>query len=75
MRACDLTGSEARLTLAAKTLTKAIEDADSHWSDETNRRFHDTYFRPLDASLRDALQAIRALREVLAAAEHECGPV
>jgi len=74
MKACDLSGSEARLSLAMKTLAKAIDEADLHWNDQTNRRFHETYLHPLEADVRDALDAIRRLGQVLAVAEHECGP-
>jgi hypothetical protein len=74
MKFCDLTGCAARLSLATKTLVKAADEADQHWDDDASRRFRETYLLPLDAKMRDALEAIRRLEQVLAGAERECGP-
>jgi uncharacterized protein YukE len=74
MKTCDLSGSAARLALAMKTLTKAVDEADEHWNDDASRRFHETYLLPLDARMREALEAVRRLEQILASAERECGP-
>jgi hypothetical protein len=74
MKVCDLTGSAARLNLAMKTLMQAVDEADRLWHDDASRRFQHTYLVPLDAKMRDALEAIRRLDQVLSGVEHECGP-
>lgn len=74
MRSWNLSGGAAKLEMAAKTLFGAVHDASRAWDDATNRRFQQTYLGPLEPKLRDLLDAIRRLDQVLQSADRACGP-
>jgi hypothetical protein len=73
MKTWNLTGGAAKLELAYKSLKKAVHDADAAWNDPASRRFQETYLAPLDPRVREALEAIHRLEQILASADHDCG--
>ncbi len=56
-----------------KTLQAAVDEAEQYWSDEVRIKFKETYIEPLEPKVRNLLDAIHRLAEVLAAAEVQCG--
>jgi hypothetical protein len=73
MRPWDLSSGAAKLELAYKSLKKAAADAHESWSDDANRRFQETYLIPLEPRVREALDAIHRLDQILRDADRECG--
>ena len=58
--------------MAAQSLRAATRDVAESWSDQTFREFQETYVTAVDPKLKNLLDAVRRLAEVLAAAEHQC---
>ncbi len=72
MKTCDLTGPAGKLQLGLQALHEACRDVEESWSDETHRRFQETYTAPLEPQVKDLLNVVRRLAETLAAAEQQC---
>jgi uncharacterized protein YukE len=73
MKNWNLSGGAAKLELAFKSLKKAAGDAQEFWHDDASRRFQEKYLAALEPQVRDALDAIHRLEQILSGAEHECG--
>ena len=73
MRIWDLAGGMARIDLAIKMLTAETATVSQLWSDEANRAFVDKYIKSAQMRVRNLLDALRRLSEVLAEAERQCG--
>ncbi len=73
MRPWDLAGGMARIDLALKTLTAETATVSQLWSDDANRAFVDKYVKAAQMRVRNLLDALRRLSEVLAEAERHCG--
>ena len=73
MKTWNLSGGAARLEMAFKSLKKAADEANEYWHDDASRRFQETYLIPLEPKVRDALDALHRLEQILTGAEHECG--
>ncbi len=56
-----------------KSLQATSAEVKEYWSDEANRKFQETYISPVEPKLRNLLDAIQRLADVLASAENQCG--
>lgn len=73
MRNWDLTSGAAKLELAMQSLQTARAEARQYWNDEAHDKFQETYLAPMEPKLRNLLDAVHRLAEVLANAERQCG--
>jgi hypothetical protein len=73
MRNWDLNSGASKLELAMQAISAANAEARHYWNDEAQRKFEDTYLLPLEPTVRNVLDAVHRLAEVLAAAERQCG--
>jgi uncharacterized protein YukE len=73
MKTWDLNAGAAKLEMAIKTLREANGNIAEAWDDETSRRFQETYVEPVEPRLKNVLDAVHRLAEVLAGAARECG--
>jgi len=72
MKTWDLNSGAAKIELAVEVLQRAWKDANTHWSDETSRKFQEEYLAPLEPKVKRAIDGIHRLTEILANAEREC---
>jgi uncharacterized protein YukE len=72
MKTWDLTAGAAKLEEAMKSLQTVSRELAESWNDDTRRRFQETYIEPLEPRLRNLLDALGRLAEVLSNAEHQC---
>jgi hypothetical protein len=70
MRA-DLSGGAGKLALSLKQLRLKWEAARETWDDATARAFHDEHIEPLAPKVKETLEAIGRLAEVLARAAQD----
>jgi hypothetical protein len=73
MKSWDLTSGASKLELSMQSLQMACAEAQQYWSDEAQRKYQETYIAPLEPKVRNVLDAIHRLAEVLANAERQCG--
>jgi uncharacterized protein YukE len=67
----ELTGGAAKLALALKHLAIKWESARDSWDDATSRAFHEEHIEPLRPKVKETLEAISRLAEVLARAARD----
>ena len=72
MNLADLNMGSAKIAAAYNALRLRWESAKEHWHDDNCRRFEQTYIDPLEPQIREALEAIGNLAEVLGRAQREC---
>ena len=72
MKIWDLNAGVGKLELAVKLVRAAAANVEQQWTDDAHRDFEETYLTPLEPNVRDVLDAIHRLAEVLAAAERQC---
>ena len=72
MKSCDLTTGAAKLELALKTLRTTLSAVEKQWSDETQRNFRETHLAAIEPNVKNMLEAVGRMAEVIAAAEREC---
>jgi len=72
MRRWDLGSATSKMELSLKALGVACTEIAESWSDETNRRFVETYVTPVEPQIKVFLDAVQRLAEVLANAERAC---
>lgn len=68
MKVVDLSGGAAKLALAVKHLGIKWESAKETWNDSTSKAFHKEHVDPLQPAVKETLEAIGRLAEVLARA-------
>jgi hypothetical protein len=73
MKSCDLSSASAKLELALKSLRTTLNVVDEQWKDQARKKFQDAHMANVEPSVRNMLDAIGRLAEVIAAAEHHCG--
>lgn len=73
MNSCDLSSGAAKLALALKQLGIKWEQAGETWNDSTAEKFHEEFLTPLTPDVKQTLEAIGRLAEVLDRAEREVG--
>ena len=65
MKTCDLSSGAAKLALALKQLGIKWEVTTETWDDATARRFHEEFIVPLKPEVKQTLEAVGRLAEVL----------
>ena len=65
MRVGDLSGGASKLANAIKQLHIKLEVARETWDDARSRSFHETHIEPLMPDVKDMLDALGRLAEVL----------
>jgi hypothetical protein len=73
MRNVDVNAGAAKLELALKTFRTTFAAVESQWTDAARRDFQETHLAPLEPKVKNMVDAITRLAEVLAAAERQCG--
>lgn len=73
MSSCDLSSGAAKLALALKHLGIKWEQAADTWSDATAKQFHEEHLVPLTPEVKQTLEAIGRLAEILDRAERDVG--
>jgi len=68
MKVADLSGGAAKLALSLKQLGIKWESAKETWNDGTSKKFHKDNIEPLMPAVKETLEAIGRLAEVLARA-------
>lgn len=67
----ELSSGAAKLALALKHLAVKCDSARDSWDDATSRAFHEEHIDPLRPKVKETLEAISRLAEVLARAARE----
>ncbi|MFM8578165.1 MAG: hypothetical protein ACKOCN_05120 [Planctomycetaceae bacterium] len=65
MRIGDLSSGASKLALSLKLLEQKWESARSSWDDATSRQFHEEHIETLHPDVKDMLEAVGRLAEVL----------
>lgn len=65
MRVSDLSGGAAKLANAVKQLNLKWEAAKETWDDARSRSYHETHIEPLVPAVKETLDALGRLAEVL----------
>jgi len=73
MKTWDLSAGASKLKLALDSLHAARGEVEKYWSDQAHRKFQETYVAPLEPKVRNLLDAVQRLAEVLNTADRHCG--
>jgi len=73
MSSCDLSSGAAKLALAVKHLGIKWEQATDTWNDATAKKFNEDFLVPLTPEVKQMLEAIGRLAEILDRAERDVG--
>ena len=71
MKHIDLSGGASKMSLALKQLEIKWESAKDTWNDSTSKAFHKEHLEPLRPDVKETLEAIGRLAEVLARAARD----
>jgi hypothetical protein len=69
----DINSGAARIELALKSYRTTFSAVDPQWTDAARHDFEKTYLAPIEPNVKNMLDAVARLAEVLAAAERQCG--
>lgn len=72
MKIADISMGAAKIASAHKALRLQWEGTKEHWHDANCARFEEGYLEPLEMQVREALEAIGNLAELLGRAQREC---
>jgi hypothetical protein len=72
MKGWDLSAPAGKIELSMKTLQTLVAAIDKQWADEAQRQFHATYLATIEPRVRNMVEAVGQLAEVLSAAERQC---
>jgi hypothetical protein len=72
MKTWDLAAGSGKLELALKSLESDVAEIAKSWDDEASRQFVETYVEPLEPRVKEFLDAVRRVSEVLTAARRQC---
>ncbi|MEN6452484.1 MAG: WXG100 family type VII secretion target [Thermoguttaceae bacterium] len=72
MKQWDLKTPAGKIELALKTLRTTVAAVDSQWTDQARRQFEDTHLSAIEPNVRNILDAIGQLDEVLQTAMRQC---
>jgi hypothetical protein len=73
MKNFDISTGAAKLELALKTFRTTYGAVDPQWTDAARQSFTETYLAPVEPNVKNMLDAIARMAEVLGAAERQCG--
>jgi hypothetical protein len=71
MKVGDLSGGASKLALALKQLNLRFESARDTWNDSTSKVYHKDHIEPLLPAVKETLEGIGRLAEVLARAARD----
>ncbi|MCX7406162.1 MAG: hypothetical protein DWH98_01130 [Planctomycetota bacterium] len=71
MKIGDLSSGASKIALALKHIDIKWESAKESWNDGTSKAFHKEHLEPLPPSVKETLEAIGRLAEVLARASRD----
>lgn len=71
MKPCDLDTGSGRIRFAVKDLERVWEEASDEWRDEASAAFQEQYLEPLTPIVKNALDAIGRMRQLLHSAQRE----
>jgi hypothetical protein len=71
VRHFDLSSGAAKMALALKQLDIKWESAQESWNDHTSKAFHKEHIEPLMPDVKQTLEAVGRLAEVLARAARD----
>ena len=71
MKIGDLSSGASKIALALKHIDIKWESAKESWNDVTSKAFHKEHLEPLPPSVKETLEAIGRLAEVLARASRD----
>ncbi len=71
MKIGDLSSGASKIALALKHIDIKWESAKESWHDGTSKAFHKEHLEPLPPSVKETLEAIGRLAEVLARASRD----
>jgi hypothetical protein len=74
MKVGDLSGGASKMALALKQLGLKWESAKEAWNDGTSKKFHKDHIDPLLPAVKETLEAVGRLAEVLARAARDVSP-
>ena len=72
MKNFDVHAGAAKLEIALKTFHTTFAAVDPQWTDAARREFQETHLAPMEPNVKNMIEAIARLTEVLAAAERQC---
>ena len=72
MKTFDVNAGAAKLEMALKTFHTTFAAVDPQWTDAARREFQETHLAPMEPNVKNMVDAIARLAEVLAAAERQC---
>ena len=72
MKNFDVNAGAAKLEMALKTFRTTFAAVDPQWTDAARREFQETHLAPMEPNVKNMVEAIARLAEVLAAAERQC---
>ncbi len=73
MSLADVHTGAARLTDALEQLEVSWEQTKQSWNDEAQQRFEEEHLEPIAPAIRQTLDALNRLGDVLARVERGCG--
>lgn len=73
MKIADLSSGASKLALSLKQLNLKWESAKESWNDSTSKAFHKDSIEPLLPAVKETLESIGRLAEVLARAARDVG--
>jgi hypothetical protein len=73
MKHFDLSSGASKMALALKQLDIKWESAKESWNDGTSKAFHKEHIEPLMPDVKQTLEAVGRLAEVLARAARDVG--
>jgi hypothetical protein len=72
MKTFDVNAGAAKLEMALKTFHTTFAAVDPQWTDAARREFQETHLAPMEPNVKNMVEAVTRLAEVLAAAERQC---
>ncbi len=74
MRDWDFNTAAGKLEMGLKTLRATAAAIEERWTDQAHRQFQQEHLAQIDPQVRNMLDAISRLGDVLANAERQCSP-
>ena len=74
MKPFDMVTGAARLENALQVLQSVRAEVMSQWMDQNSQSFDEAYLEPLEAKVKQVLEAANHLSEVLSTAQRDCEP-
>jgi hypothetical protein len=69
----DFTAGAAKLDLAMRGVRLADANVEQCWDDAAHQKFRETYLDEMEPKVREMIEALRQLAEIINSAERKCG--